>query len=118
MSDKTNIIKHVPISIDLKEALREKFEEEAGTKDFDSWVSETTGLESGTTYTLEFHETESGDTCIKIPDELIKALGWELDDDIVFEEIGDDGEFTLQNISKQFRDATKAWKNATSIDME
>ncbi len=120
MAKNTNIIKHQPVAIDLNDMLRKTFEDQKSNDQcFEEWLSDVTKEESpNTVFTLEFQENDEGETCIKIPDDLIKLLGWKLDDDIVFEEIDNTGEFTLQNISKQFRDATQAWKDATSIDME
>ena len=119
MTKKSELIQHPGASIDLSDVLRRRFEEEAQAESFEEWLAKNTGSdEPGTTYALEFQENDEGEVCIKIPDELIILLGWELDDDIVFEEVGIEGEFTLQNISKQFREATQAWKDATSTDME
>ena len=105
MTKKTELIQHPGVSIDLSDLLRRRFEEEAQSETFEEWLGKnTTSDEPGTTYALEFQENDDGEVCIKIPDDLITLLGWELDDDIVFEETDSDGGFTLQNVSKQFRD--------------
>jgi hypothetical protein len=51
-----------------------------------------------------------GELCIRLPDELIDQLGWEVDDDVEWEESeicedwGEHKGFTLSNKSKLFRD--------------
>ena len=67
--------------------------------------AENLGAGNEITFTLELQENDEGEVYIKIPDELMLSLGWELDDDVVFEETDGEGGFTLQNVSKQFRDA-------------
>lgn len=105
MTKASNITKHPGLSIDLSDALRKKFEEESQPGTFEEWLNENcVGDEPTTVFALELQENDEGEICIKIPDELIAMLGWELDDDIVFEETDDEGGFTLQNVSKQFRD--------------
>ena len=101
---KSDIINHPGISIDINDALRKRFEEQSESENFEEWVSDNVGPDSACTFTLEFEENDNGEVCIKIPDELIILLGWELDDDIIFEETDHDGGFTLQNLSKQFRE--------------
>jgi antitoxin component of MazEF toxin-antitoxin module len=65
-----------------------------------------------------------GELCVRLPDELIEQLGWEIGDEVEWEETeiceewGEHKGFTLTNRSKQFRDADKARKEAVSIDME
>jgi len=106
------------LTLELNEILKKQFEEQQGSDNFEEWLTENLGLDDKTTFTLELQENDAGEVYIQFPDELILLLGWELDDDIEFEEAGNGSGFTLKNVSQQFRDATEAFRNATSIDME
>ena len=74
----------------------------------------------------QFDEADlyNNDICVKLPDELMKQLGWEIGDEVEWEETeicedwGEHKGFILGNLSKRNREATEAWKNATSTDME
>ena len=81
------------------------------------------------TYTVKIEQFDEADLynkdlCVKLPDELMKQLGWEAGDEVEWEETeicedwGEHKGFTLGNLSKRKREATEAWKNATSTDME
>ena len=65
-----------------------------------------------------------GELCIRFPDELVEQLGWEIGDEIEWEETeicedwGEHKGLTLGNKSKLFRGADEARKKAVSIDME
>jgi hypothetical protein len=65
-----------------------------------------------------------GELCIRFPDELVKQLGWEIGDEIEWEETEiceDWGEYKglmLGNKSKLFRDADEGSREAASIGME
>ena len=69
-------------------------------------------------------DCDVGEFCIRFPDELMEQLGWEMGDEVEWEETeicedwGEHNGFTLGNLSKRNREATEAWKNATSTDME
>ena len=106
------------LTLELNGVLKQRFDEQQDHDNFEEWLAENLGTENETTFTLELQENDEGEVYIKIPDELMLSLGWELDDDVVFEETDGEGGFTLQNVSKQFRDAEEAFRNATSIDME
>ena len=73
---------------------------------------------------LEGMHKVDADACIKIPTELTAQLGWEVGDEVEWEETEiweEDREhkgFTLANRSKRFREAAEALKQAISIDME
>jgi hypothetical protein len=105
------------LTLELNEILKKRFDEQQDSDNFEEWLAENLGLNDETTFTLELQENDAGEVYIQFPDELILLLGWELDDDIEFEETDNAG-FTLKNVTKQFRDAEEAWRNATSIDME
>lgn len=119
---KANIVKREDVSraltLELNDVLKQRFDEQQDHDNFEEWLAENLGAGNETTFTLELQENDDGEVYIKIPDELMLSLGWELDDDVVFEETDNEGGFTLQNVSKQFRDAEEAFRNATSIDME
>lgn len=119
---KTDIVKREnaskALTLELNEVLKNRFDEQQDHSNFEEWLAENLGVGDETTFELELQENDNGEVCIKIPDELMLLLGWELDDDVVFEETDDDGGFTLQNVSRQFRDAEEAFRNATSVDME
>jgi len=65
-----------------------------------------------------------GELCVRLPDELMEQLDWEIGDEVeweeteICEELGEAKGFTLSNRSKQLRDADMARKEAASIDME
>jgi hypothetical protein len=65
-----------------------------------------------------------GELCVRLPDELLEQLGWEIGDELDWEEneiCEDRGKhmgLTLSNLSKRKRDAEHAWRNAVSVDME
>ena len=75
-------------------------------------------------YVVTLEDNADGETCVKFPYELISDLGWEIGDEIEWEEteICEDccehSGLTLSNKSKLFRDADEAIKKAVSIDME
>ena len=78
------------------------------------------------TYTakIEYLDAANDELCIKFPEELMKQEGWEIDDEVEWEEteIGGGWDehmgFTLVNLSKLKRIAKKEWTNATSTNME
>jgi hypothetical protein len=65
-----------------------------------------------------------GELCVRLPDELLEQLGWEIGDELDWEENeicedwGKHMGLTLSNLSKRKRDAEQAWRNAVSVDME
>jgi len=65
-----------------------------------------------------------GEFCIRFPDELMEQLGWEMGDEVEWEETeicevwGEHKGFTLGNLSKRMREAMEARKNAISTDEE
>ena len=85
---------------------------------------------SDKTYTAKIEHLDAtdphaeGELCVRLPDELLEQLGWEIGDELSWEvcEIGEDwGEhmgLTLSNLSKRKRDAEQAWRKAVSVDME
>ena len=75
-------------------------------------------------YVEKVQEMPSGELFIELPQKLIDQLGWEVGDDVEWDEVeicedwGEHKGFTLSNKSKLFRDADEARKKAISIDME
>jgi hypothetical protein len=75
-------------------------------------------------YVTKVQETPNGELFVELPQKLIDQLGWEVGDDVEWEESeicedwGEHKGFTLSNKSKLFRDANEARKQAVSIDME
>jgi hypothetical protein len=75
-------------------------------------------------YVTKVQEMPNGELFVELPQKLIDQLGWEVDDDVEWEESemcedwGEHKGFSLSNKSKLFRDAEEARKKLVSIDME
>ena len=75
-------------------------------------------------YVTKVQEAPSGELFVELPQKLIDQLGWEVGDDVEWDEVeicedwGEHKGITLSNKSKLFRDADEARKKAVSIDME
>jgi hypothetical protein len=75
-------------------------------------------------YVAKVQESSSGELFIELPQKLMDQLGWEVGDDVewqdteICEDWGEHAGLTLSNKSKLFRDADEALKQAVSIDME
>ena len=85
---------------------------------------------SDKTYTAKIEHLDAtdphaeGELCVRLPDELLEQLGWEIGDELdwedceVCEDWGEHTGLTLSNLSKRKRDAEQALRNAISVDME
>ena len=75
-------------------------------------------------YVTKVQEAPNGELFVELPQKLIDQLGWEVGDDVEWDEVeicedwGEHKGITLSNKSKLFRDADEARKKAVSIDME
>ena len=75
-------------------------------------------------YVTKVQEAPNGELFVELPQKLIDQLGWEVGDDVEWNEVdicedwGEHKGITLSNKSKLFRDADEARKKAVSIDME
>ena len=82
----------------------EKDKEQIMTKD-------DTSEQNNDLYVVKVQETESGELFVELPQKLIDQLGWEVGDEVewdeteLWEEWGEHKGFTLSNKSKLFRDA-------------
>jgi hypothetical protein len=80
--------------------------------------------EDSDSYTVKVQEASNGELFIELPQKLMDQLGWEAGDDVewskteICEDWGEHMGFALSNQSKRFREATEAFKQAVSIDME
>jgi hypothetical protein len=75
-------------------------------------------------YVTKVQELPGGELFVELPQKLIDQLGWEVGDDVEWDEVeicedwGEHKGASLSNKSKLFRDADEARKEAVSIDME
>jgi len=95
----------------------EKDKEQIMTKD-------DTSEQNNDRYVTKVQEAPNGELFVELPQKLIDQLGWEVGDDVEWDEVeicedwGEHKGITLSNKSKLFRDADEARKKAVSIDME
>ena len=87
-------------------------------------TKDNAGEQNNDRYVVKVQETPDGELFVELPQELIDQLGWEVGDEVKWEEpevCEDWGErkgLILSNKSKLFRDDDKARKKAASIDTE
>ena len=97
---------------------------EHGLKEEQMMTKDDTSEQNNDHYVTKVQETPSGELFVELPQKLIDQLGWEVGDDVEWDEVeicedwGEHKGITLSNKSKLFRDADEARKKAVSIDME
>ena len=87
-------------------------------------TKDDTSEQNNDRYVTKVQEAPNGELFVELPQKLIDQLGWEVGDDVEWDEVeicedwGEHKGITLSNKSKLFRDADEARKKAVSIDME
>ena len=87
-------------------------------------TKDNAGEQNNDRYVVKVQETPDGELFVELPQELIDQLGWEVGDEVEWEESeicedwGEHKGLVLSNKSKLLRDADEARKKAVSIDME
>jgi hypothetical protein len=112
--DESNVIANTPEQTQEQDEWLEKvmgIEKETSNKIMTIMTKDDTNEQNNDHYVTKVQEAPNGELFVELPQKLIDQLGWEVDDDVEWEESeicedwGEHKGFTLSNKSKLFRDA-------------